>query len=237
MLKINFKINKKKQAQHILELALIMPLFIMIFSFTFQLMAETYSKYKFSYIFTDAISRAIDNTTVFSSISEFKNYNFIDTSLKDFTKDFSVAAKGDYILLDKVKATLSALISEDRGAVTSTVTMVPTENILYLISTFEFNSARLFFNKAGKEYFYFSVPINRSFAAPSILNKTTNDIDSYFYWFYTAIEKGTLDLTAPSDDKDGETTEDNNEAGDVENNNGEENNNGDSTDNPDNEGN
>ena len=64
----NSFLNNQSKAQHVLELTLVMPLLIICFCFVFQMMVETYAKYKFSYAFTNAARQLLKNRPIYDSL-------------------------------------------------------------------------------------------------------------------------------------------------------------------------
>lgn len=163
MFKNNF-FNKKSKGQHIVELALMMPFFIIAFSYAFQIMVETYAKYKFSYIFTNAIRVAIDNQPVFKRKNDAASYNIreeIENSVK------RVFETGNSSFTDVQVGTIS------------------TPKTFYIMGAFQYRTRMLFLGEGGKEYFYFTVPINSAFVKPLVLDYSKSDIDDYFDKYYS----------------------------------------------------
>lgn len=164
MPKTKWILKHKKQAQHVVELALMMPLFIILFSYTFQIMVETYSKYKFSYIFTNAVRTCVKDQPVYNSLSEANAYDF-----REETK----SAIDRAVLKSKIP------YSDIQ------IGTINTDKMTYMIGGFQFVTKRLFFGSGGTEYFYFIIPVNKAFTEPDVLNKTSHDVDSYFEWYFT----------------------------------------------------
>lgn len=159
--------KRKKAAQHVVELALMMPLFIILFSFTFQIMVETFSKYRFSYIFTNAVRTAIQMQPV---------YDKIPSQAYDFINEIDSSVK-------------RALVGERTPFSDVQTGTINTNTNTYLIGAFQFVAKRLFFGESGKEYFYFIVPVSTAFCEPLVLNKTTHEVESYFEWYFTLYAK------------------------------------------------
>ncbi len=162
--KNNF-LNKKSKGQHILELALMMPFFIIIFGYAFQIMVETYAKYKFSYIFTNAVRVIIQKQPIYKNISEAAGY-----SVREKTEEI-------------VKAAFES--GADSPFVNVEVGTISTDKTVYLIGAFQYITKMLFFGDSGKEYFYFIVPVNKTFTTPLVLNNSQSDINSYFSKYYS----------------------------------------------------
>lgn len=164
MLKNNF-LNKKSKGQHILELALMMPFFIIAFGYAFQIMAETYAKYKFSYVFANTIRLTVDKQPVLQNINKLVFYDIreeIENSIKDIYR-----IKDTSVFTDIQAGTIS------------------TPNTLYIIGAFQYKTKMLFLNDRGKEYFYFIVPINSAFSKPPVLPYDTTDINGFFDRYYS----------------------------------------------------
>ena len=150
MFKINFKKNKKK-AQHVVEFAIIMPLFLFAFSFIFPVMAETYRNFKFSYDFINRVTRVIENQPVFNTKGDFYDYSIEHEILNSNIEDIRNAN------IFIINTGQTSFIS---GATTHPI--------------------KALFGVVGKGYFHFMVPVNEAFLEPSVLNITTGNLDSNF---------------------------------------------------------
>jgi len=181
---------KKSKAQHVVELALIMPFFIICFSFMFQLMVETFSKYKFSYVFTDSVRNVINNPEIFDSVANAADYDIaslVQTKLLD-----EITEQGSRIPFDDV-----------------TVEKINSDETTFLRGGYQLVSERLFFGETGKEYFYFTIPVNFSYVSPLILNKTTHDVESFFnfYFKYYSTKYTEADDTETTETTETDTTD------------------------------
>ncbi len=159
MIKSYAKINKK-QAQHVVELALIMPVFIILFGFTFQLMVETFVKYKFSYIFTGAVKNSVVNQPVFENKEQKDSYDFAKET-EDIVINSMGGANSSYININTKESII-------------------TPNTDFFIGTFKYNNTKPFFGKNDGSYFYFIIPINRAYVEAPFLNKNKGEIENYF---------------------------------------------------------
>lgn len=164
----NFIKQNKKQAQHIVELALVMPLFIIIFSLIFQLLIGTYVKYKFSYILTNSIKAAIQNQPIFNTLNNALAYNIINVVQENMERTLGIANNGQ------------------DNPMAITIRTIETMNITFLLGAFQYSANALFFGQIGKEYFQFFVPVNTAYIKPLVLNETTGNIEDYFTNYYTA---------------------------------------------------
>lgn len=164
-LKRNFSINKKSKAQHVVELAMMMPLFIILFSYTFQLMVETYSKYRFSYIFTNSVRNVINNPVLYNNVANISDYNvqnLIQTELEN-----EITRSGSRIPFTDVLVYVAESDETD-----------------FIRGAYQLVTDKIFFGQTGKEYFYFTIPVNKTYTTPIVLNKTTHDVESYFNFYF-----------------------------------------------------
>lgn len=164
-LKRNFSINKKSKAQHVVELAMMMPLFIILFSYTFQLMVETYSKYRFSYIFTNSVRNVINNPVLYNNVANISDYNIqslIQTELEN-----EITRSGSRIPFTDVLVYVAESDETD-----------------FIRGAYQLVTDKIFFGQTGKEYFYFTIPVNKTYTTPIVLNKTTHDVESYFNFYF-----------------------------------------------------
>ena len=164
-LKRNFSINKKSKAQHVVELAMMMPLFIILFSYTFQLMVETYSKYRFSYIFTNSVRNVINNPVLYNDVANISDYNvqnLIQTELEN-----EITRSGSRIPFTDVLVYVAESDETD-----------------FIRGAYQLVTDKIFFGQTGKEYFYFTIPVNKTYTTPIVLNKTTHDVESYFNFYF-----------------------------------------------------
>ena len=196
-LKIKFLINKKSKAQHVVELAMMMPLFIILFSYTFQLMVETYSKYRFSYIFTNSVRNVINNPVIYDNLTNAADYNIEKLVQTELDRELSKSGKIPFtnVLVEAINSNETTFF---RGA-------------------YQLVADRIFFGQTGKEYFYFTIPINKTYTPPIVLNKTTFDVESYFnfYFKYYSEKYFEADDTSSGGTGSGETTEGGGEGGET----------------------
>lgn len=165
-LKRKFSINKKSKAQHVVELAMMMPLFIILFSYTFQLMVETYSKYKFSYIFTNSVRNVINSPVIYQNIANVADYNITN------------------IIQDKLRNEITQNGTNKIPFTDVYVEAVNSDETIFFRGAYQLKADSLFFGQTGTEYFYFTIPVNRTYTAPIVLNKTTHDVESYFNFYF-----------------------------------------------------
>ena len=164
-LKRKFSINKKSKAQHVVELAMMMPFFIILFSYTFQLMVETYSKYRFSYIFTNSVRNVINNPEIYQDIANISDYNIQNTIQNEL--DYQITK------------------SNSRVPFTDVLVYVAESNeTAFVRGAYRLLAESIFFGQTGREYFYFTIPINKTYIEPIVLNKTTFDVESYFNFYF-----------------------------------------------------
>lgn len=146
-----------------------MPIFIIIFSLTFQMMVSTYSKYKFSYILTNAVRMAVKNQPIYTNIADYNSYSIRD---------------------EVERLVTNALVGESAVPYTDVqIGTVETGKITYLIGAFQYKAQNIFLGEVGQEYFYFFVPISTAYAEPLTLNKTQLNVESYFEWYFTLYAK------------------------------------------------
>lgn len=188
-LKRKFSINKKSQAQHVVELAMMMPLFIILFSYTFQLMVETYSKYRFSYIFTNSVRNVINHPVIYKDIANISDYR-IENNVYDELKS--------ELVKNGVNKNTSEIPFTDIF-----VDIVNSDETVFFKGAYQLLSDKIFFGQTGKEYFYFTIPVNKIYTEPIVLNKTTHDVESYFNFYF----KYYSDKYFEADDSSGGTTE------------------------------
>lgn len=165
LLKRKFSYNKKSKAQHVVELAMMMPLFIILFSYTFQLMVETYSKYKFSYIFTNSVRNVINSPEVYKDIANVANYDINKIVQEELENE--ITKTGSKIPFTSV---LVEIINSDETT--------------FFKGAYQLVADRIFFGQTGREYFYFTIPVNKTYTLPIVLNKTTFDVESYFNFYF-----------------------------------------------------
>lgn len=178
----NKPLNKHfKKAQQIVELALVLPFFIICFSFVFQLMVETYAKYKFSYIFTNSVARAIEIQPVFTSKTDATGYNF-RRDVENSTRAAALNVPHQGLEIDTFIFDTPLVDSADnkfKGGLNN-----------YIAGVFITDVERLFFRSTGLEYFYFIIPINRIYFKPLILNITDENLNEYFNdWYYEVFKE------------------------------------------------
>lgn len=193
------KIGKKSKAQHVVELALMLPIFIICFSFTFQLMVETFSKYKFSYIFTNSVRNTINNPVIYESVPD------------------------EYSITEIVQSELASELTLDTNRIPFTdvyIETVESDETTFFRGAYQLATEKLFFGETGKEYFYFTIPVNYTYTSPIVLNKTTNNVESYFNFYFkyystkyyetdeTESEDSGDDSDSDSDDTENNETED-----------------------------
>lgn len=166
LLKRKFSYNKKSKAQHVVELAMMMPLFIILFSYTFQLMVETYSKYKFSYIFTNSVRNVINSQVIYQNIANVADYNITN------------------IIQDKLRNEITQNGTNKIPFTDVYVEAVNSDETIFFRGAYQLKADSLFFGQTGTEYFYFTIPVNRTYTAPIVLNKTTHDVESYFNFYF-----------------------------------------------------
>ena len=173
----NSFLNKKSKAQHVLELALIMPLLIICFCFVFQMMVETYAKYKFSYAFTNATRQLLRNRPVYNSLEEMGITAGEGEELGQY----------DYIAILK-----DYLLAEVGNIPFTDIQVSPIEsasgNTIYLIGAYQLVE-EMIFGQTGSEYFYYFVPINKVYTEPLVLNYSENDVKSYFDFYYSTFSE------------------------------------------------
>lgn len=165
LLKRKFLFNKKSKAQHVVELAMMMPLFIILFSYTFQLMVETYSKYKFSYIFTNSVRNVINSPEIYKDIANVADYDINKAVQEELENE--ITKTGSKIPFTSV---LVEIINSDETT--------------FFKGAYQLVADRIFFGQTGREYFYFTIPVNKTYTLPIVLNKTTHDVESYFNFYF-----------------------------------------------------
>lgn len=194
------KTDKKSKAQHVVELALMLPIFIICFSFTFQLMVETFSKYKFSYIFTNSVRNTINNPEIFNDIADIENFSITDIVQNELE---------DELMLDTNRIPFTNV----------TVETVISDETVFFQGVYQLETVRLFFSEAGNEYFYFTIPVNAAYTSPIVLNRTEDDIetyfDSYFQFFADKFDAAgeNTDIENSDDTETGDTEDNESDSG------------------------
>ena len=150
----NHLLNKRKKAQHIVELSIIMPLFIMVFSFVFPILVNTYSNFHFVYKFANCVSAEIGSVNYFNSIQDYNNYNFMDN-----VKERLENVQGGDIFVSLIESKPSAYVIGN---------FRPERDFIYL------------FGIVGKNYFSYIVPINLSYIYPPVLNLPFASVQTAF---------------------------------------------------------
>ncbi len=154
----------KRKAQHIVEFTLMMPIFIIIFSWIIQVLAETYSKYKFSYIFSSSIVNAVSNQKIYDNMDDSERENY------------SLADNAENIVKNKLRV-------KNTNFLDVSVKSIPTERVVFLISSFTSKYTLLFAGRSGA-YFYFTIPVGTAFAAPPVLDETETSTGEFFNSYY-----------------------------------------------------
>lgn len=148
MFKIKFQ-KKIKKAQHIVEFAILLPFFIIIFSFIFPLMAETYAHFNFSYFLINLVSNTIEGQLPLESKNDAAMYDFRDEMIHGLTANppnlFIIYAKQTAFITGYSNMPITTL-----------------------------------FGVIGKNYFFFSVPVNNAYLKPTVLNVTTEQLNDTF---------------------------------------------------------
>lgn len=178
----NKPLNKHfKKAQQIVELALMLPFFIICFSFVFQLMVETYAKFKFSYVFTNSVARAVEIQPVFTNRADAASFNF----RRDVENSIRAAAIGiphQGLEIDSfifASPLVDSVNNRFKGGVNN-----------YIAGIFITDVERIFFRSTGLEYFYFIIPINRIYFEPLILNISNENLSDFFDdWYYEVFKE------------------------------------------------
>ncbi len=153
MLKGNFK---KKKAQHIVEFALIIPIFIMAFSIIFPIMTETYVHFRFSYYLINLVKQGIQQQPVFTTKEEAEGYVFVDE--------------------------LNTM-AQNTDMPPLYITSIETPQTDFIIGSINMPIKTLF-GVVGKNYFYFTVPIGASYTAPTVLNITEGNLNQIMQDYY-----------------------------------------------------
>jgi len=164
------RLNKHfKPAQQIVELALVLPFFIITFSFVFQLMVETYSKYRFSYIFTNAVARAIELQQ--KQLIEHPYTTLDDTLGFDFKHN----------VWDITRVAMQRV--PNSGIQIADLQLDGINN--YLSGIYINDVERIIFKDSGLEYFYFIVPVSRIYFQPMVLNIDNMLLEEFFTdWYF-----------------------------------------------------
>lgn len=162
---LNLSIKKgKKKAQHIVEFALMMPFFIILFSWIFQMMAETYSKYKFSYVFSSAITNAVNFQPVYEDMENSKNYSLAKSTKNILTQGLMRTNKSPYTDID--------------------ISTIETKRVTFLLGVFNFVNTMIFIGNTGNAYFYYALPVGSAFIKPMVLNVSNENLENYFENYY-----------------------------------------------------
>ncbi|MCD8023981.1 MAG: hypothetical protein LUE64_00410 [Candidatus Gastranaerophilales bacterium] len=160
--------NRKKKAQHVVEFSLIIPFFIIIFTFVFQALVETYAKYKFSYVFSNAVRVSVNYQPVYSSKERADDYDFRTITENILSNAFTTGSDNTYESVD--------------------VARITSEKTTYLIGTFKYVTKLIF--GTGGTYFYFTLPVSNAFVEPVILDNSSDEVDTYFDNYYTLNSSG-----------------------------------------------
>lgn len=105
MFKLKTKIKNKKKAQHIVEFALVVPIFIIIFSFILPYGASTYRHFQTTYLFMNAVSDVIENQPTDDTAA---SYIFADEIKRKMSDDMV-----SYIVEGEQNAYISGIINEE----------------------------------------------------------------------------------------------------------------------------
>lgn len=197
----NSFLNKKSKAQHVLELALIMPLLIICFCFVFQMMVETYAKYKFSYAFTNATRQLLRNRPVYNSLEELNNdMNTVPAEGADADaggnnqselqrqQAYAMSRIKDFLTSEVIGANKSDGDKRFFSSVKLDLIESKSGNMIYIVGAYQLVNQTLF-GQSGSEYFYYFVPINKVYTEPLVLNYSENDVKSYFDFYYSTFSE------------------------------------------------
>lgn len=93
MFKLKTKIMNKKKAQHIVEFALVVPIFIIMFSFILPQAANIYNQFQIPHLFMGAVSAAIENQPTDETSIEYNFANEIERRMNGRVTAYVVEAE------------------------------------------------------------------------------------------------------------------------------------------------
>ena len=187
----NNNIKHKKKAQHVVELALLMPLFIILFCFAFQIMVETFSQCRFAYVFANSVKSTINSEPVFENMDEFNEY------------------MEENRLIEDIQQTVTASIGAGSGSVfeTTNVSLLNTEIVSFFVGAFQYRSKTIFLNNSlANTYFFFNVPINTAYVEPMVLNLANVNLEyamNDYYQNLNGVEVTTTEEETGDDSEEG----------------------------------
>lgn len=169
-IKTGFK-QKRKKAQHIVEFAILMPIFIAFFCFMFPFLTINFRNFKFSYFASNLVTKAIENPDPLFYINK-NEWN---------PERFS----------EQIEEALSNI-----GEETNIFLITKTPQVDF-VSLWYMAPIRSIFGMVGKNYFYYMVPINNSYTEAPVFNIGANKLKDCFDRYYRGPQRNLQRKNSP----------------------------------------